>query len=165
MRPREELLRRVVAHLAEHGIGDTSLRTLADRVGTSHRMLIYHFSSREGLLTAVVETTWARRPEDLAALLKDAANPLWHRLAAEASVWGPLFFECAAAAMQGRAWASPLRSWVEAWDRVLTELFLRAGYPHARASSTGRTALALARGALFELCLTGDRAAADDLIE
>ncbi|WP_147916368.1 TetR/AcrR family transcriptional regulator [Ruania zhangjianzhongii] len=171
MSPREELLGRVVAHLAEHGVGDTSLRTLAERVGTSHRMLIYHFGSRDGLLTAVVASTWARRPQDLEALLTREADPLgaaralWQRLADEASLWGPLFFECAAAAMQGRAWASTLRDWVAAWNEVLTEVFLRAGHRPEQAARNARTALALARGALFELCLSGDRVAADELIE
>lgn len=171
MNPREELLGRVVAHLSEHGVGNTSLRGLAERVGTSHPMLLYHFGSREGLLTAVVETTWARQPEELAALLTDETDPLqaaralWHRLADEAAVWGPLLFECAAAAMQGGAWASRLRDWVEAWNQVLTEVFVRAGHRPEDAARTARTALALARGALFELCFTGDRAAADELID
>ena len=52
---RDALLARCVTWFADHGVGDTSLRTLADGVGTSHRMLIYHFGSREGLLAAVVE--------------------------------------------------------------------------------------------------------------
>lgn len=171
MSPREELLSRVVAHLTEQGVGDTSLRTLAAHVGTSHRMLIYHFGSREGLLTAAMENAWASRAEDLAALLAETRDPLgatrvlWHRLADESSIWGPLFFECAAAAMQGRAWASRLHEWGAAWNQVLTEAFRRAGYQPALAARTTRTALALARGALFELCLTGDRIAADEIIE
>jgi len=36
------------------GITDMSLRELAAAIGTSHRMLLYHFGSREGLLNAVV---------------------------------------------------------------------------------------------------------------
>ena len=40
----------------EHGVGDTSLRTLAAGVGTSHRMLLYHFRLSRGLLAAVVES-------------------------------------------------------------------------------------------------------------
>ena len=171
MSAREELLSRVVAQLTEHGIGDTSLRGLADRAGTSHRMLIYHFGSREGLLTAAMESAWASRAEELAGILTttndplDATRALWHRLADEASVWGPLFFEYAAAAMQGKAWASGLHEWGAAWNQVLTEAFRRAGYRPDLAARTTRTALALARGALFELCLTGGRAAADELVE
>lgn len=44
--PRDELLDRAVGWFAEHGIGDTSMRTLAAELGTSGRMLHYHFGSR-----------------------------------------------------------------------------------------------------------------------
>ncbi|MEZ5140174.1 MAG: hypothetical protein R2711_15805 [Acidimicrobiales bacterium] len=43
---RRELLDRVLAHVAEQGLSDRSLRDLATAVGTSHRMLLYHFGSR-----------------------------------------------------------------------------------------------------------------------
>jgi AcrR family transcriptional regulator len=35
------------------GIADLSLRELAAAIGTSHRRLLYHFGSREGLLVAI----------------------------------------------------------------------------------------------------------------
>ena len=41
-------------YVAEHGVGDLSLRGLAAALGTSHRMLSYHFGSREGLLIEVI---------------------------------------------------------------------------------------------------------------
>ena len=49
---RDDLLRRVVKAAAEGGLARRSLRDLAAGVGTSHRMLIHHFGSREGLLAA-----------------------------------------------------------------------------------------------------------------
>lgn len=52
--PRERLLAAAVEHVAAHGVGDLSLRRLAAALGTSHRMLVYHFGSREGLLVEVV---------------------------------------------------------------------------------------------------------------
>ena len=42
---REELLAAVVQHVAQHGIGELSLRPLADAIGTSHRMLLFHFGA------------------------------------------------------------------------------------------------------------------------
>ena len=39
--------RRVVEEFAARGIGDRSLRDMAEAVGTSHRMLLHHFGSRE----------------------------------------------------------------------------------------------------------------------
>ena len=43
--PRRQLLEHAVGYLTDHGIGDISLRELAAALGTSHRMLIYHFGS------------------------------------------------------------------------------------------------------------------------
>ena len=47
------LLDQVVDHFVAEGMGDLSLRKIAAAIGTSHRMLLYHFGSREGLLAAV----------------------------------------------------------------------------------------------------------------
>ena len=57
---RERLLDAVVGHFARDGLGDQSLRRIALAVGTSHRMLLYHFGSRDGLLLAVAQRVEAR---------------------------------------------------------------------------------------------------------
>ncbi len=51
--PRDRLLAAAVEQAMRGGIADLSLRELAAAIGTSHRMLLYHFGSREGLLVAV----------------------------------------------------------------------------------------------------------------
>ena len=58
---RSELLDRIVDEVAQHGIGDRSLRDLAAAVGSSHRMLLYHFGSRAGLVAAIVVEVEARQ--------------------------------------------------------------------------------------------------------
>lgn len=50
---RQELLDGATAWVVEHGLGDLSLRPLAEAVGTSDRMLIYYFGSRDGLVAAI----------------------------------------------------------------------------------------------------------------
>ena len=57
-----------VDYVAEHGLGDVSLRQLATALGTSHRMLIYHFGSKHGLLVEVIKTVEARQREIMAAM-------------------------------------------------------------------------------------------------
>ena len=52
--PKARLLAAAMEYVAEHGVGDLSLRAIAAAIGTSHRMLIYHFGSKEGLLIAVI---------------------------------------------------------------------------------------------------------------
>ena len=44
----------VVDHFVADGLGDLSLRKIAGAIGTSHRMLLYHFGSKNGLLLEVV---------------------------------------------------------------------------------------------------------------
>ena len=106
--PRDELLARCVAWFAEHGVGDTSLRTLAAAVGTSHRMLIYHFGSREGLLAAVVESVELTERSLLETLLAEVDDPyaaglrFWEHVADAATTFAPLYFELAGQAMQGQ---------------------------------------------------------------
>src|SRR4051812_9806379 len=58
---KQDLLDKVVADMQASGIGDRSLRDIGAAVGTSHRMLIHHFRSREGLLTEIVRRVEAEQ--------------------------------------------------------------------------------------------------------
>jgi AcrR family transcriptional regulator len=166
--PRDELIGRAVGWFAEHGVGDTSLRTLAAGIGTSHRMLNYHFGSREGLLGAVVE---AVEQAEHAALVELAASDLdpfeagtvfWARVADRAEVFAPLFFELSTHAMRGDAHAAGLRAWLRTgWTDAIRDAYLGLGVPADRAGTLALQSLAMARGLLFEVAVTGDRAAAD----
>ena len=51
--PRDRLLVAAVEQAMRGGIADLGLRELAAAIGTSHRRLLYHFGSREGLLVAI----------------------------------------------------------------------------------------------------------------
>jgi AcrR family transcriptional regulator len=165
---RDELLARVVAWFAEHGVGDTSLRTLATGIGTSHRMLNYHFGSREGLLGAVVEAVEQAEHAALVELAATHDDPFeagaafWTRVADRAEVFAPLFFELSTHAMRGQPHAAGLRAWLRTgWLDALTDGYVDLGLPPERARTLALQSLAMARGLLFELAVTGERAAAD----
>ena len=51
---RDELVKQATEVLARTGVIDTSLRTLAAEMGTSARMLVYYFGSKEQLILAVM---------------------------------------------------------------------------------------------------------------
>lgn len=168
MSARDDLLARAVAWFAEHGVGDTSLRTLAAGIGTSHRMLNYHFGSREGLLGAVVEAVERAEQDALLELVATYEDPFeagaafWTRVADRAEVFAPLFFELSSHAMRGEPYAEPLRRWLNAgWLGAVREGYARAGVPEDDAGVLALQSLAMARGLLFELAATGDRAAVD----
>ncbi|HEX5199971.1 TetR/AcrR family transcriptional regulator [Paractinoplanes rhizophilus] len=102
---RETLLTKVMDAVARDGLADRSLREIAASVGTSHRMLIYHFGSREGLLAAIVEAMEARQR---AALAGDDPHEVmasvWERVSSpEVRPFVRLFFEVFALSLRGDA--------------------------------------------------------------
>ena len=178
---REALLDAAVAHAAHHGVSDQSLRQLATALGTSHRMLIYHFGSKEGLLTEIVRRVEARQRAQIAALTAatsgegaattdapdvtspEALEALWDHFADEALwPWERLFFEVYAQALQGRPHAQGLLDEaIGAWVDPLADLLVSQGTPPADARDEARLMRAVTRGLLLDLLATGDRAGVD----
>lgn len=171
---RERLLAAAMEHVAEHGVGDLSLRRLAAALGTSHRMLIYHFGSREGLLVAVIRAVEAQQRAALAQMLPDdRARPaetmrrMWRRLA-DPALWPNerLFFEVYVQALQGRVHARPLLDGVvDTWVEPLTRIGVAEGRPEGRARAEARLGVAVSRGLLLDLLATDDRAGVDAAME
>ncbi len=172
--PRARLLAAVIAHLQRTGISDLSLRELAAAIGTSHRMLLYHFGSREGLLVAVVRAVEAAQRAFLAEMysdpslsLGDITRNLWRRLA-DPSLWPNerLFFELYALALQGRpGTAGMLDDIVNSWVAPSVTSLVQRGVPPEDAEAEARLGVAVARGLLLDLLATGDRAAVDASLE
>lgn len=168
---RERLLAAAIGYYAEHGVRDTSLRTLAAAIGTSQRMLHYHFGSREDLLAAVVEAVVAgdsARVDALVAAGGDAfarGRENWRAVTAEARAFGPLFFELAAHAMHGLPHAAPLA------DELVPRT--EAAFARAYAELTheddarvlARLSAAVGRGLLFEALIDDDEVASDEAME
>jgi AcrR family transcriptional regulator len=172
--PRARLLDAVVGYAKSHGISDLSLRELAAAVGTSHRMLIYHFGSKEGLLAAVVQAVEAEQREFLAALAADPAvgpveamRAMWRRIA-DPSLWPGerLFFEIYGQALQGRPGTEGFLDRItEDWVELAAEYSVRLGAPRETARADARLSVAVGRGLLLDLVATGDRAQADRAFE
>jgi AcrR family transcriptional regulator len=171
--PRDRLLAAAVAHALEHGLGDLSLRELAAAIGTSHRMLIYHFGSKAGLIVAVIQRVEELQRVAFVELDTESLSPadtmrsMWKRFA-DPSL-GPqerLFFEIYGQALQGRAGAVELLdgiidNWVEPASRYA---IARGAAPDA-ARAEARLSVAVIRGLLLDLLATGDRRAVDAAFE
>ena len=71
---RAELLHRVVEHFLAAGRTDDSLRSVATAIGSSHRMLLYHFGSADTLLDEVVGEVEARQRSALGAIAAEDAD-------------------------------------------------------------------------------------------
>jgi AcrR family transcriptional regulator len=158
---RRALLDAAYGYVLEHGLGTLSLRPLAAAIGSSPRVLLYLFGSKDGLVQAILARA---RADELAVLdqVRRAAGPDGPVVAAGEAVWAWLV------APEHRAL---LALWVEGYGRSLVE---PAGPWAAFATRTvhdwlavldeagggdevERTLLlAVLRGALLDLLATGD---------
>lgn len=108
MTRRDELIEQATDYALEHGLIGLSLRPLAAALGTSDRMLIYHFGSKDDLVVAMVEASTRRSVEIIrtvpaATSIRAAVLGLWDTWA------GPslancqrLYVEAAALGLFGR---------------------------------------------------------------
>jgi AcrR family transcriptional regulator len=153
---------------------DLSLRELAAAIGTSHRMLIYHFGSREGLLAAVVQAVEAAQRGLLAELAADPsrseadiARAMWVHLA-DPSLWPSerLFFDIYVQALLQRPGTEGfLDDIVDAWVEPAVELARSRGRDPDDARANARLGVAVVRGLLLDLLATRNRAAVDTAFE
>jgi AcrR family transcriptional regulator len=167
---RADLLDRVIAYLADAGVGDRSLRQIAAGASTSHRMLIYHFGTRDALLVEVVRAVEERQRAALAELTartpREAALEFWQRLADPSlAPYERLFFELYGAALAGQESVAPVKWDGEVGGGIVTSWLadesMFAGLPLAQA----RMALAFTRGALLDLLATDDRSGVDAAVQ
>jgi len=168
---REELLEKAYEFVLEHGIAGLSLRPLAKAVGSSPRVLLYLFESKEGLVRELLAR--ARRDE-LEALdgvtgegLDAVTATLWDWLSApQHRRLLVLWVEAYARSLvdPGGPWAGFAEQTVASWLEVLA----RAQDPAVRDSPAAlaeRTrGLALLRGGLLDLLATGDERRVTDAV-
>jgi AcrR family transcriptional regulator len=159
---RSELLDRIVDEAAQHGIGDRSLRDLAAAVGSSHRMLLYHFGSRAGLVAAIVVEVEARQRSLMSAADPttepvDVVRDVWHRVSdPQMRPFVQLFFEAVSYSSRWPA-ESPLgddgevtQTWIDEVDDMSarTERLMDA--------TEIRLGIAVIRGLLLDVIAGGD---------
>ena len=153
---RTELLAALIDAFGSGGIGVRSLRELAAAVGTSHRMLLYHFGSRDELLLAIVEEVERQQAATLADLPDDPADAvaaMWAELRRpELRPFERLFFECYARAAQGETpFTRLLPTAVDGWLAEVAKRTSGTADP-----AVVRLGLAVTRGLLLDLVATGD---------
>ncbi len=153
---RRQLLVALIDAFADGGIGDRSLREVAEVVGTSHRMLLHHFGSRDELLLAIVTEVERRQMTvlpDAATQPADAMATMWADVRrSEMRPFERLFFECYARGAQGeQPFARMLPGAVESW---LSEVDAKTG--SSADPAFVRLGLAVTRGLLLDLVATDD---------
>ena len=149
---REAVLARAADYVLEHGLAGLSLRPLAKALGTSPRMLLYDFGTKEQLVREVLAEI-RRREQSLLEADVRTLDDVWRWIAApEREPFLRLFFETYVDAL-GREEAEPLvRDWLE---------FLRTSWQPPVDEATATLMVAVVRGLLLDRLATGDRARTD----
>ena len=154
-----ELLEAAYRYVLANGLSDLSLRPLAAAIGSSPRVLLYLFGSKDGLVRALLARA---RADELALLdrvrhaagLNDAARAVWSWLAAaEHQALLKLWTEAYARSLvePDGAWAGFAADTVSDWLEVFADTGQPSGGPVRRTM-----VLAVLRGALLDLLATGD---------
>ncbi len=151
-----------MAETAVAGIGDRSLREIAAGAGTSHRMLLYHFGSREGLLAAIVAVIEAEARAAMLELAAEVDSPralmlgFWERVRRpEALPAARLFFAVFGLTAQRRgAGAAQHGSLTSSWLATAEQAATGLGVPFDAAGTLA--GIAILRGLLLELVAGAD---------
>lgn len=171
---RDRLLDAVIEHFTTEGLADQSLRRIAEAIGSSHRMLLYHFGSKDGLLVEVVRAVEARTEVLLAEFGEEAGGRtdelirrMWAYLADPGvGDFERLFFALYGRALQGDESIRPLlKDDIEHWLDANVALTAPLGVPDDVARTHARLGLAVTRGLLLDLLATGDRAGVDAAVD
>jgi AcrR family transcriptional regulator len=165
---RQQLLAAAYAYVLRNGLSEMSLRPLAAAIGSSPRVLLYLFGSKDGLIGALLarartdELALLARvtaPQDAPGRLQSVALQLWGWLSDEAhrgllTLWVESYAR--SLTDPDGPWAGFARDTVDDWLTLLGN----AQPPELRDTYAGlaqRTlVLAVLRGALLDLLATGD---------
>jgi AcrR family transcriptional regulator len=161
---RKQLQDAALEYLLEHGVAKLSLRPLAAKLGTSPRMLIFHFKSKEGLLRDVLAELHARLLNSFATVT--SAEPTSHGQAPLKRFWNwairkknfrylRLLYELQIIAVQnpgeyGRYWKKMSMDW--------QKTTLLASSESLQTEAMATLCIAVFDGLFLELMSTGDRA-------
>ena len=160
-------------YVLEHGLAGLSLRPLASALGTSPRMLLYDFSSKEELILAVLAEIRRREAALLAghteltgASGSELVQAVWlWASSAERAPFMRLFFEVYVDAMtHPDAYSQQGRTMVTEW---LNQISSALGGPAAVAADATSATLVIAvlRGLLLDRLSTGDHERTDRALD
>ncbi len=166
---REELLELAYRYAVERGRTDLTLRPIAAAIGSSPRVLIYLFGSKDGLIRALLARARADEVAMLDELRHGAADSEPGLAEAGSRIWSwlrdparrPLLrlwldgYSRSLSEPDG-PWAGFARATVDDWLALLADV-QPAGQRASAAGAAERTLLlAVLRGALLDLLGTGD---------
>jgi AcrR family transcriptional regulator len=167
----EELRQAIVQYLTTHGLADLSLRPLAKAVGSSPRVLLYYFGSKENMVASVLAEIRQRQRAAFgkiaASTFEQAYRLVWKQMSSPASEpLFRLFFEaCGLALRHPRQYKQFLQSTVRDWLDVIAADLCAEGINREQASIFATAILAGFRGFMLDYCATHDRGRIDRAVD
>jgi AcrR family transcriptional regulator len=169
-----ELLDRVVDYLTHRGMAELSLRPLAKAVGSSPRVLLYYFGSKEELVVRALarmrerqRVTYERMKSLPYQTPGEACRAIWQHMSAPENMklFGMSLEIFAMALRQRDRFADYLRASVEDWLGFLSAPLEKKGYSKDEARAHATVVLAGFRGFLLDYSASRDRARLDRAVE
>jgi len=171
-----ELLERAYTYLLAHGLASLSLRPLAQAIGSSPRVLLFLFGSKEGLVQALLARARTAQLELLSQIARTdntddfptVVRGVWHWLVAKQhrQLLGFWLETYAQSLVDPKGpCADFARKTVEDWLQLLA---VRQGAAVRRSGAgamESALALAVLRGALLDLLATGDEERTTAVVE
>ncbi len=137
---RDEWTQAATDYVHEHGLIGLSLRPLAAALGTSDRMLLYHFGTKDDLVAALLRASNDRAVTGISQLspsadLRTAVHDLWTAVRSPAlEPCTRMYVEAAALGLLGREpYASVVREANDVWFRAFAAHLTKSGVPRALA--------------------------------
>jgi AcrR family transcriptional regulator len=163
-----ELREAILQYLLQHGLSGLSLRPLAKAVGSSPRVLLYYFGSREKmvnqLLSDIRDRQRALYGHSQAATIGEACRAAWEDMMAtpETEANFRLYFEAYGMALrQPDLYKEFLHSTIEDWLETIAAPLTHAPVEAAGARAFATVILAGFRGFMLDYCTTRDRVRLD----
>lgn len=161
---RAELLDAAYAYVLGHGLNGLSLRPLAAAIGSSPRVLLYLFDSKENLLREILARARSEQIAQMTSVFKvaghgleETASNLWTWLSApEQRAMVRLTYEAFMLSLSHEPgpWAGFAAEAAEGWLKLLVDAQGRVTQAKAEARAT--RVLATIRGLLIDLLACGD---------
>jgi AcrR family transcriptional regulator len=169
-----DLLDAIVGHLTVNGVAELSLRPLAKAVGSSPRVLLYYFGSKEDMVVKVLarlrerqRTTYAQMKAASFDSPSEACRAIWkHMSAPDSELLFRLFFEAYALALRHpQRFRDFLRNAIEDWLEFLAAPLRRKGCGKSEARAFATIVLAGFRGFMLDYCASRDRKRVDRAVD
>jgi AcrR family transcriptional regulator len=160
---KKELQAAALHYLLEHGVANVSLRPMAAKLGTSPRILMFHFKSKEGLLQDVLGELHARLQTSFATMASADSGPRHSALLKRFWQWATskknfpylrLLYEVQVIAAQNPAeYARYLKKVSMDWQAISLQSLSES----IRTEPVATLCVAVFDGLFLELMSTGDR--------